>query len=403
MKGALLELVARGEEDVNLIGNPQFSYFKSVYRTHTNYSKFESLNVFQGGYGFGRKSTCIIEKKGDLLSGCLLGLKLPPTGNDLVSWINGIGNFIIKKLSLKIGGEIINEMSGEYLDIFFKHYLQTGHYTNYLDMVKKVVGYREISLTGEQELFIPLPFWFSKGLGDSLPIISLGYHEISIDIEFRDLIDCLYSASDKSGLSSLVNLNNLEIQDAYIYNSFIYLDKIERQHFIEKEGIYLIEQIQENVFNIEDGSITKNIPIHFNHPIKEIIWQYRSKYFENLNRWDKYSAFDLSSGTEKKPLLFSELLFNGQQRFTKLSADYFRLVQPVLHHNSSGNNYIYYYCFANNVDSIQPSGTSNFSKIDDVKLNLTFPTYITSGNIRLYALNYNFLKIRNGMAGILYS
>lgn len=403
MKGALLELVARGVDDINLIGNPQFSYFKSVYRTHTNFSKFESVNVFQGGYGFGRKATCVIDRKGDLLTGCLLCLKLPPTGNSLVSWINGIGNFIIKKLTLKIGGETINEMSGEYLDIFFKHYLQTGHYTNYSDMVKKILGYREISLTDEQILFIPLPFWFSKGLEHSLPLISIGFHEVSIDIEFRDLVDCLYSASDKSGLSSLVNLNNLEIQDAYISNSFIYLDKEERAHFAQKDSIYLIEQIQEDVFTIEDGSSTKNIPIHFNHPIKEIIWQYRSNYFENLNRWDKYSAFDISSGTEKKPILFSELLFNGQERFTKLTADYFRLVQPVLHHNSSGNNFIYYYCFANNVDSIQPSGTSNFSKIDDVKLNLTFPTYITAGNIRLYALNYNFLRVKGGMAGLLYS
>ena len=123
MKGALLELAARGEEDINLIGNPQFSYFKSVHRTHTNFSKFEVRNIFQSGYDFGKKATCIIEKKGDLLAGCLLGLKLPETGNSLVSWINGIGNYIIKKLVFKIGGEVISEMSGEYIDMYYKYYL----------------------------------------------------------------------------------------------------------------------------------------------------------------------------------------------------------------------------------------------------------------------------------------
>ena len=404
MKGALLELAARGEEDIVLIGNPQFSYFKSVHRTHTNFSKFETRNVFQSGYGFNKKATCVIEKKGDLLTGCLLVFKLPETGNGLVSWINGIGNYIIKKLVFKIGGEVINEMPGEYLDIYYKYNLPAGHYSNYLEMIRKIPGYREFSLISEQEVFVPLPFWFTKKLSQALPVISLGYHDLTIEIDFRDLTDCLYSASDKSGLGSLVNLSNLEITDAYIYNSFIYLDKHERRYFAERgETNYLIEQVQEDEFSISSSQTSKNLPIHFNHPVKELIWQYRSQYFENLNRWDKYSVYDTGAGIEKKPLSTSELLFNGQQRFMKLSADYFRLVQPLAHHNSSSTNYIYFYSFALQADDFQPSGTCNFSKIDDVRLNLTLPSYITQGNIRVYAVNYNFLKIKKGMAGILYS
>jgi hypothetical protein len=404
MKGALLELAARGEEDIVLIGNPQFSYFKSVHRTHTNFSKFETRNVFQSGFGFGKKATCVIEKKGDLLAGCLLVLKLPETGNGLVSWINGIGNYIIKKLVFKIGGEVISEMPGEYLDIYYKYNLPSGHYTNYREMVRKIQGYREFSLISEQEVFVPLPFWFSKKLSQSLPVISLGYHDLVVEIQFRDLSDCLYSTSDKSGLDTLVDLPNLEIMDAYIYNSFIYLDEHERRYFAEREDTnYLIEQVQEDEFSISSNQMSKNLPLHFNHPVKELIWQYRSQYFENLNRWDKYSCYDTGVGIEKKPLLTSELLFNGKQRFMKLSADYFRLVQPMTHHISSDTNYNYFYSFALQADDVQPSGTCNFSKIDDVRLNLTLPSYITQGNIRVYAVNYNFLKIKKGMAGILYS
>jgi hypothetical protein len=404
MKGALLELAARGEEDIPLLGNPKFSYFKSVYRAHTNFSKFETKNVFQSGWGFGRKATCVIEKKGDLLVGSLLALKLTATGNPLVSWINGIGNYIIKKLSFKIGGETISEMSGEYLDIFYKYYLPAGHYPNYLEMVRKIPGYREFSLINEQYVYVPLPFWFMKKISQALPVISLGYHDLVIEIDFRDLTDCLYSTSAKSGLGSLVNLSNLEIEDAYIYNSFIYLDKQERQFFLEKEEInYIIEQIQEDEYSLANGQTTRNLSLHFNHPVKELIWTYRGQYFENLNRWDKYSAFDTGAGTEKSPLLTSELLFNGQQRFIKLQADYFRLVQPVAHHNSSSTNYIYFYSFALHADDVLPSGTCNFGKIDDVRLNLTLPSYITEGNIRVYAVNYNYLKIKKGMGGILYT
>lgn len=404
MKGALLELAARGEEDIPLLGNPKFSYFKGVYRSHTNFTKFEAKNVFQSGWGFGRKATCVIEKKGDLLTSSLLALKLPETGNPLVSWINGVGNFIIKKISFKIGGETISEMSGEFLDIFYKYYLPMGHYFNYSEMIRKIPGYREFSLTSEQYVFVPLPFWFSKKTSQALPVINLGYHDLVIEIHFRDIEDCLYSTSDKSNLGSLVNLNNLQIEDAYILNSFIYLDKIERQFFIEKKEInYIIEQVQEDEFNLSTGQTSRILPIHFNQPVKEIIWTYRSKYFENLNRWDKYSSFDTATSIEKKPLLTCELLFNGQERFTKLYSDYFRLVQPMVHHNSSSTNYIYFYSFALNPDDVLASGTCNFSKIDDARLNLTLPNYITDGTIRVYAVNYNILKIKKGMGGILYS
>ena len=126
-------------------------------------------------------------------------------------------------------------------------------------------------------------------------------------------------------------------------------------------------------------------------------------YHENINRWDKVTAYDVSDSQEKAPLYEVGLLFNGLDRFEKRDADYFRLVQPLYHHNNSYSNYIYFYSFANKVDDLQPSGTCNFSKIDSSKLTVEFYNYITEGNITIMAVNYNFLKIKKGMAGIIYS
>ena len=107
MSGALLELVALGEQDKHLVGNPQISYFKSVNKCHTNFS-MESMPVRSNEEAdFGKLVTFVIEKKIDLLHKMLLEIELPqlktnPTTN--ISWINNIGNYIIDYIELDIGG-----------------------------------------------------------------------------------------------------------------------------------------------------------------------------------------------------------------------------------------------------------------------------------------------------------
>lgn len=400
MKGALLELAARGEEDIFLIGNPEYSYFKSVHKRHTNFSRFESQLIFQGQPDFGKKVTGIIEKRGDLLTNLMLEIKLPATGNNLVSWINGIGNYIIEQIYFRIGGEIIAQMNGEYIDTFYKYYLESGHYGNYTTMIRRVSGYQINSQPGGLTLYVLLPFWFTKQLSQALPLISLGYHDITIDVKFRDLTDCLFNGNVKTTLSDY----DLHIEYAHLWADYVYLDKWERQMFLDREELnYLIEQVQENVFSVQTGETNRNYELVFNLPVKELIWLYRSQYYESINRWDDYQVYNTTAGTDNPPLEFGALQFNGLDRSIKRSAEYYRLVQPILCHNSSNNDYIYFYCFANKADSLEPSGTANFSQIDDARLSLQFYSYVTAGYIHVWAVNYNFLKIKKGMAGILYS
>jgi hypothetical protein len=265
-------------------------------------------------------------------------------------------------------------------------------------MVKRVSGYQKNSQPESLTLYVLLPFWFTKQLSQALPLISLGYHDITVDVEFRPLIECLYNGDDKSTLSSF----DLHIDYAYLWADYIYLDKWERQMYIEKEELnYLIEQVQENLFNVGNMETNKNYELIFNLPVKELLWLYRSQYYESINRWDVYQVYD--AGINKAPLELCGLQFNGLDRSSVRDADYYRLVQPILHHNSSNNDYIYFYCFSHKTDLLQPSGCANFSQIDDARLPLQFYNYITSGYIHVWAVNYNFLKIKKGMAGILYS
>jgi hypothetical protein len=113
--GTLIELIAKGNQDTYLIGNPQFSYFKTVYKRCTNFSVEPIRQIFTESPDFGKRVTCIIDKKGDLLSDILLEIELPAL-NENVSWTNGIGNFMIDYVELQLGGEPIDRITGDMLD-----------------------------------------------------------------------------------------------------------------------------------------------------------------------------------------------------------------------------------------------------------------------------------------------
>lgn len=402
MKGALLELAARGEQDLNLIGNPQLTYFKSVHKRHTNFARFENREIFQSGYDFGRRCVVKLDKKGDLLYRILLQIKLSGTGNNNVSWINGIGNFMIKEAVIKLGGEVVSRLTGDYIDIYHRYSLEIGHYSNYSSMVGRISGYNVNSQSGEINLFVPLPFWFCRDLAQTLPMISLGYSDIVLEVEFRPLIECLYSGGLRSVLSGLVDLSAIKMLDCSVVAEYIYLDSKERTVFASKPDInYLIEQMWDLDITVEESDVHKNYSLPFNHPVKEILWFYRSNYWEERNAWDKYTV---PLGVNELPAFESgRLLFNGNDRVSLINADYFRYVQPLYHHLSSGSGFVYFYCFAENADSLQPSGTANFSFIDEAVLGLDYKQYILAGRITIMAINYNFLKIKKGMAGLLYS
>jgi hypothetical protein len=116
MTGSLLALVAVGKQDKELIGNPVRSFFKSVYRHHTHFS-MESIPIhFDQSLVFGKKSSVIIPRKGDLLHNLVLELKLPALGPE-ISWINAAGHSLIREIILEIGGVKIDSHTGEFLEI----------------------------------------------------------------------------------------------------------------------------------------------------------------------------------------------------------------------------------------------------------------------------------------------
>jgi len=400
--GTLVELIARGNQDTYIIGNPQFSFFKSVYKRHTNFAIEPIKQIFTESPDFGKRVTCIIDKKADLLSDIMLELELPAL-KTYVSWTNNIGCFIIDWVELQFGGEPIDRISGDLLDIFMDITTPSGKKQPLYDMIGKYSTFNNNTQTEALKLLIPIPFWFCRSIEKALPLISMQYTDIKLVFQFKPFDKCWYKLSN-----GLTPDSTPSITKANLICNFIYLDVFERTKFAkEKNHEYLIEQFQSlNGFQLAQNLINANVRLFFNHNIKELYWTYRTSVATSNNDYNNYANVT-NYGTSNELIVapFNEmnLRFNGNDRFEKLAETFFRLYQPYKHHSSGTNDYIYMYSFALTPEDTQPSGTCNFSKLDNITLNLDCSASIPSGIINVYAINYNILRIQNGMSGLLFS
>jgi len=180
-----MQLVAYGAQDIYLTGNPQITFFKVVYRRHTNFSIESIQTTFNGATGFGRRMTCTVARNGDLIGPMYLEVKLPKLnqagGNDQ-KWTNGVGNALIKSVEVEIGGQRIDKHYGEWLDIWGELNVAKNHRDAYNEMVGNYTTIAELTegvinnanrSDKNKNLFIPLRFWFNRNPGLALPLIAL--------------------------------------------------------------------------------------------------------------------------------------------------------------------------------------------------------------------------------------
>ena len=238
--GTLIELIARGQQDTYLIGNPQFSYFKSVYRRHTNFAIEPIRQIFTESPDFGKRVTCIIDKKGDLLSDILIEIELPAL-KPYVSWSNGVGAFMIEWVEIQLGGEPIDRVTGEMLDAWFEVSTQLGIKNSLYSMIGKNITFNNTSQNDSLKMLVPLPFWFCRSVERALPLISMQYTDVKIVIQFKQFDQCWYKLSNDFTPDSVAMISKADLICNYIF-----LDVFERTKFAKQDSFdFLIEQFQQ--------------------------------------------------------------------------------------------------------------------------------------------------------------
>jgi hypothetical protein len=377
MGGGLMQLVAYGAQDIYLTGNPQITFFKVVYRRHTNFSVESIEQTFNGSPDFGKKVTVTVSRNGDLITNCYLQATLPALAADGSgqNWSAEIGHALIKSVEVEIGGQRIDKQYSDWLSIWQQLTQESSAAGAYANMIGDVAANSDSSTAAfsAYTVYVPLQFWFNRNPGLALPLISLQYHEVKFNIEFAALADC------STGIASA------SLGDTSLFIDYVYLDTDERRRFAQTSHEYLIEQLQFT----GDESITgtnNKIKLNFNHPVKCLVWAVKAGAAANFVYTGITSA---------------KLQLNGHDRFAERAGSYFNWVQPYQCFGSSPADGINVYSFALKPAEHQPSGTANMSRIDNATLNIT----VTAANavVKVYAVNYNVLRIMSGMGGLAYS
>ena len=416
MVGGLLQIVASGAQDVYLTGNPQITFFQIVYRRHTNFS-LESIQQFfrnDQNLDFGKSVYSVLERKADLISGVVLELTLPAldqtqNGATFVNWVNGIGNAIFKSISVKIGGYTIDTQSGEWMDINSQYNVTQDKRGAYDEML----GYRQtdINILAKENLTltIPLNFWFNKP-GLALPIEALQYHDVEIYFNFANLNDMIVSDVPITNPIAAVGGGTAKFVDCKIYVDYIFLDTDEKRSIIQSSHEYLIEQVQ--ILNPEEifvNDSNRKLDLFLKHPVKSLYWVISNDLYTTTGSIfpnNQPLNYDADNSIDNKDTFNTvRLLFNGSDRFTDRPAKYFRLTQPFQYFKCCPKKSVYSYSFALKPHDQQPSGSCNFSRIDNVKMNISFNNSprTSSSKLKVYAVNYNVLRVMNGMSSVVFS
>lgn len=406
-----MQLVAYGAQDIYLTGNPQITFFKVVYRRHTNFAIESIEQTLTGAVNFGKKTKCTVNRNGDLAHRMWFQVSLPAldqtiNGSTWHGYVNSIGHALLKSVTVSIGGQKIDKHYSEWLEIWNELTISEEHRQGYNEAVGKYESdvSLETNATSARTYFIPLQFWFCRNPGLALPLIALQYHEVEVEFEIRDLNELV--RADASITTPLdTNGNTAAITDASLWIDYIYLDTDERRRFAQVSHEYLIEQVQYNSPESYDtGESSSKVALDFNHPVKELYWVASLDSNTQTSTNSGNQIFNFSSSTGGDMFTNARLSFNGHDRMAQRKAKYYRLVQPCSHHSRVPRKHIYSYSFGLKPEDHQPSGTCNFSRIDSAYLHLdTTDVASAVGKIRVFGLNYNVLRIMSGLGGLAYS
>ena len=288
MGGGLMQLVAYGAQDVYLSGNPQITFFKVVYRRHTNFSVEPIPQTWNGSADFGRTVTCNINRNGDLITNMYLCVKLAAVEANTVSWgyINRLGHAIVNDVKIEIGGSKIDEHYGDWLNIWYELTHETSQERGYSKMIGNVSALTDVTKSAKlaYTMYVPLVFWFNRNNGLALPLIALQYHDVRITLIYNSFAACV----NYRGPTAPVVSNAMT--DSFLVIDYVYLDSEERKRFAQASHEYLIEQLQ--FTGSESLTSTSNkYRLNFNHPCKYLIWAPHYDLFQKAQLWLAY-AFD---------------------------------------------------------------------------------------------------------------
>ena len=346
MSGGIAQLIAIGAQDAHLVGSPEVSFFRSTFRRHTNFSQTVERQVIQGNVANNGMSTVRFERKGDLLSYVYFAPHRVSQGDTvpIADW-----TALINKVELLIGGQVVDTQDSTYSTLVAPSLSATSQSKSVLAGLYDGAGTAK---------FYPLRFAFCENWQSALPLVSLAYHDVEIRITWGS------NASDYGW---------------NVYANYAYLDTDEREVFSGGGAQnMLITQTQKAI-----ASAGKVQELNFNHPIK-----YLAAGGSNIAILNAANKLKLQiNGTDVSDFKFADPNFSAVPLYYHTS------------HTSVRGTQLFFLPFCLDAAKLQPTGTLNFSRLDSARIQSTAQDF----DADVYGVNYNVLRVENGMAGLLYS
>ena len=414
MGGGLLQLVAYGAQDAYITGNPHITFWKVLYKRHTNFA-MEAMRVnFTGSPSYGQRSVVVVNRNADLMFRTYLEVTLPDTraaatgasalnANYNVLWTAGgrrrLGYLLIQQVEIEIGGQVMDRHYGEWMYLWeslTSPYDQSVKLDQMLGTNVQGTFSSPAGCNGRPTvLYIPLSFWFCRNPGLALPLIALQYHEVRLNFIFRQATDLVQNTYDGTNLwpGGITQAAQFlpKFKDAAVYVDYIYLDTDERRRFAQQTHEYLIDQLQ---YGLQQSitSQTVRLDLTLNHPVKELIWVYQDAR--------KLDCSQLSAlGTNNtQPFHYDDianrcrLQLNGQDRFDERYGDYFWKVQPYQHHSGGAFEP---HAYTQPVGQTSP-GTTYITFTATTSANTSLASFARTGGATLESLAGLTLQIVSG-------
>ena len=267
-----LRLAVTGVQDQWLTGEPKISYFSSIYKRHTRFST-EAVGIpITGNLSLGGNAIARIPNNvGDLLRSVMLKLTLGelPSGN---LYNASIATSVIQHVDLVIGGQTIQRLTGDYIDMYNQLYSNkddagtTLYYMNGHNNQIQIV-------TAPRTFYLNLPFYFFRNPSLAIPICAITRQLIEIHIKFKDVDDDVtFSYEEVNGNMVRTKTELGSIVEASMITDFYFITRDEINFLLTRPMQYIITQLQLSTMQFKPNESKKSALLKFTNPVKELFF-----------------------------------------------------------------------------------------------------------------------------------
>jgi hypothetical protein len=455
-----MQLVAYGAQDVYLTGQPKVTFFQAVYKRHTNFAMENIQQTVNGTPSNSGRVSVTIARNGDLVGN--MYVRLQPTqlntsnltstnSNTDMCWV---AERAIAAVELTIGGQRIDKHYQTWFRLYAECFLGESDKINYGKMASSPSPVADA--TNVNSVYLPLLFFFNRNPGLFLPLIALQYHEVRLDFDLTAYFTNYFGASAQvfEVWANYVYLDTEERRRFAQKGHEYLIEQVQHtggdsitasgspgaqtvrlsfNHPV-KELVWCYQNTTSTAYNsmwnFSTSCANVNVtcaasplytpgvlphaaacPRLFSNILANGTTALTAAAYTSNLYWIEEGSSNVAAGAvatgisavEVGPLYNFKLVLNGQDRFKEQTGKYFNQYQPFLYHTGTPYPGIYVYSFALQPEEHQPTGTCNFSRIDNAQVAINMKSNYTTPLQKMFAINYNILRIQSGMGGLAFS